>query len=171
MLVQAFRPEAAVDAYGAHVWTLQKGRTPAHGLPARPPQDDDAGRWLAQHRNGVPLMIDGPINGEWFEAYVAEFLVPTLKPGDVVILDNLSSHKRPAAREVIEAVGARMLFLPPYSSDFNPIEKAFSQLKALLRKAAERSVTGICGWIGKLFQLVEPQGARDFFTSRGYGRA
>lgn len=90
----------------------------------------------------APPVIDGPINGEWFEAYVAQVLVPTLKPGDVVILDNLSSHKRPAAREMIEAVGATMMFLPPYSPDFNPIEKAFSKLKALLRKAAERTVTG-----------------------------
>ncbi len=86
----------------------------------------------------APLVIDGPINGEWFEAYVAQVLVPTLKPGDVVILDNLSSHKRPAARALIEAAGATMVFLPPYSPDFNPIEKAFSKLKAHLRKAADR---------------------------------
>ncbi len=72
----------------------------------------------------APLVIDGPINGEWFEANVDQVLVPTLKPGDVVILDNLSSHKRPAARAMIKAAGARMLFLPPFSPDFNPIEKA-----------------------------------------------
>lgn len=90
----------------------------------------------------APLVVDGPINGEWFEAYVAQVLVPTLKPGDVVILDNLSSHKRPAAREIIEAAGARMLFLPPYSPDFNPIEKAFSKLKALLRKSGRTH----CDW-------------------------
>ncbi|MFI3905139.1 IS630 family transposase [Ochrobactrum sp. S1502_03] len=116
----------------------------------------------------APLVIDGPINGEWFEAYIAQVLVPTLKPGDVVILDNLSSHKRPAAREMIEAAGARMLFLPPYSPDFNPIEKAFSKLKALLRKAAERTVTGLWDRIGKLIDLVVPQEARNFFTSCGY---
>ena len=119
----------------------------------------------------APLVIDGPINGEWFEAYVAQVLVPTLKPGDVVILDNLSSHKRPAAREMIEAAGARMLFLPPYSPDFNPIEKAFSKLKALLRKAAERTVTGLWDRIGKLIDLVEPQEARNFFISCGYDPA
>ncbi len=105
----------------------------------------------------APLVIDGPINGEWFEAYVAQVLVPTLKPGDVVILDNLSSHKRPAAREMIEAAGARMMFLPPYSPDFNPIEKAFSKLKALLRKAAERTVSGLWDRIGQLIEFVEPQ--------------
>jgi transposase len=116
----------------------------------------------------APLVIDGPINGEWFEAYVAQVLVPTLKPGDVVILDNLSSHKRPAAREMIEAAGARMLFLPPYSPDFNPIEKAFSKLKALLRKAAERTVSDLWDRIGKLIEFVEPQEARNFFNSCGY---
>lgn len=116
----------------------------------------------------APLVIDGPINGDWFEAYVAQVLVPTLKPGDVVILDNLSSHKRPAARALIETAGARMLFLPPYSPDFNPIEKAFSKLKALLRKAAERTVAGLWDRIGKLIDLIEPQEARNFFTSCGY---
>lgn len=116
----------------------------------------------------APLVIDGPINGEWFEAYVAQVLVPTLKPGDIVILDNLSSHKRPAAREMIEAAGARMLFLPPYSPDSNPIEKAFSKLKALLRKAAERTVTGLWDRIGKLIDIIEPQEARNFFTACGY---
>lgn len=116
----------------------------------------------------APLVIDGPINGEWFEAYVAQVLVPTLKPGDVVILDNLYSHKRPAAREMIEAAGARMLFLPPYSPDFNPIEKAFSKLKALLRKAAERTVSGLWDRIGHLIEFVEPQEARNFFNSCGY---
>lgn len=116
----------------------------------------------------APLVIDGPINGEWFEAYVAQVLVPTLKPGDVVILDNLSSHKRLAAREMIEAAGARMLFLPPYSPDFNPIEKAFSKLKALLRKAAERTVSGLWDRIGQLIGFVQPQEAQNFFNSCGY---
>lgn len=116
----------------------------------------------------APLVIDGPINGKWFEAYVAQVLVPALKPGDVVILDNLSSHKRPAARELIEAVGATMMFLPPYSPDFNPIEKALSKLKALLRKAAERTVTGLWDRIGKLIDLVEPKEAQNYFNSCGY---
>lgn len=119
----------------------------------------------------APLVINGPINGEWFEAYVAQVLAPTLKPGDVVILDNLSSHKRPAAREMIEAAGATMMFLPPYSPDFNPIEKAFSKLKALLRKAAERTVTELWDRIGKLIDLVEPQEARNYFNSCGYDPA
>ena len=119
----------------------------------------------------APLVIDGPINGEWFEAYVAQVLVPTLKPGDVVILDNLSSHKRPAARALIEAAGATMVFLPPYSPDFNPIEKAFSKLKAHLRKAAERTVSGLWDMIGKLVHLVAPKGCRNYFNSCGYDPA
>ena len=78
----------------------------------------------------APMVLDGPINGDWFEAYVAQVLVPELRPGDIVIMDNLSSHKRAAVRERIEAVGATLRFLPPYSPDFNPIEKAFARLKA-----------------------------------------
>jgi len=82
----------------------------------------------------APMVLDGPINGDWFEAYVAQVLLPTLRPGDVVIMENLSSHKRAAISEMIEAKGASLRFLPPYSPDFNPIEMAFSKLKALLRK-------------------------------------
>ncbi|MBB3938434.1 transposase [Novosphingobium fluoreni] len=85
----------------------------------------------------APMVLDWPINGDWFEAYVAQVLVPELRPGDVVIMDNLSSHKRAAVKERIEAAGATLRFLPPYSPDFNSIEKAFSRLKALLRKAGE----------------------------------
>ena len=87
----------------------------------------------------APMVLDGPINGDWFEAYVRNVLAPTLRPGDIVIMDNLSSHKRTAARDLIEEAGATLRFLPPYSPDFNPIEMAFSKLKALLRKAAERT--------------------------------
>src|SRR5688500_217987 len=88
----------------------------------------------------APMVLDGPINREAFQAYVDQVLVPELSPGDVVVMDNLSSHKRPAVRRAIEAAGATLLYLPPYSPDFNPIENAFAKLKALLRKAAERTV-------------------------------
>ncbi|MDQ1158358.1 transposase [Sphingomonas sp. SORGH_AS 950] len=83
----------------------------------------------------APMVLDGPINGDWFEAYVRQVLVPDLGRGDVVIMDNLSSHKRAGVREAIEAAGARLMFLPPYSPDFSPIEKAFARLKAMLRRA------------------------------------
>ena len=101
----------------------------------------------------APMVLDGPINGDWFEAYVDQVLVPELKPGDVVVMDNLSSHKRAAVGALIEAAGARLLFLPPYSPDFNPIEKAFARLKAMLRKAGERTVSGLWHLIGKLVDL------------------
>ena len=88
----------------------------------------------------APFVLGGPINRDAFEAYVEQVLVPELRPGDIVVMDNLSSHKGPAVRTRIEAAGARLLFLPPYSPDFSPIENAFAKLKALLRKAAERTV-------------------------------
>jgi transposase len=93
----------------------------------------------------APMVLDGPMNGAWFLGYVEQVLVLTHSPGDVVILDNLPAHKGAAVGEAIEGAGARLLFLPPYSPDFNPIENAFSKLKALLRKAAARTVEEL--WI------------------------
>ena len=116
----------------------------------------------------APFVLDGPINRDAFETYVEKVLVPELRPGDVVIMDNLSSHKGPAVREMIEAAGARLLYLPPYSPDFNPIEKAFSKLKALLRKAAERTLDGLWTKIGSLIQLVTPNECRNYFAAAGY---
>ena len=91
----------------------------------------------------APFVLGQPINRDAFEAYVERVLVPELRPGDIVVMDNLSSHKGPKVRALIEAAEARLLFLPPYSPDFNPIENAFAKLKALLRKAAERTVSGL----------------------------
>ncbi|AUX69607.1 IS630 family transposase [Porphyrobacter sp. HT-58-2] len=116
----------------------------------------------------APMVLDGPINGDWFEAYVAQVLVPELRPGDVVIMDNLSSHKRAAVKERIEAVGATLRFLPPYSPDFNPIEKAFSRLKAMLRKAGERTVRGLWDLIGRLVDIFQPDECANYFSSCGY---
>ncbi len=106
----------------------------------------------------------GPINGDWFEAYVTQVLIPELRPGDVVIMDNLSSHKRASVRERIEAAGATLRFLPPYSPDFNPIEKAFSKLKAMLRKAEERTVNGLWDLIGKLVDIFKPTECANYFA-------
>jgi transposase len=116
----------------------------------------------------APMVLDGPINGDWFEAYVAQVLLPTLRSGDVVIMDNLSSHKRASVREMIEAKGARLRFLPPYSPDFNPIEMAFSKLKALLRKAAERTVDGLWAAIGRFVQIFTTQECANYFAAAGY---
>jgi transposase len=116
----------------------------------------------------APFVLDGPINREAFEAYVAQVLVPELRPGDIVIMDNLSSHKGPRVRQLIETAGARLLYLPPYSPDFNPIEKAFAKLKALLRKAAERTVAGLWDAIGRLIDAFSPQECANYFTAAGY---
>jgi len=112
----------------------------------------------------APMVLDGPINGDWFEAYVTQVLIPELRPGDVVIMDNLSSHKRASVRERIEAAGATLRFLPPYSHDFNPIEKAFSRLKAMLRKAGERTVTSLWGLIGQLVDIFQPDECANYFS-------
>ncbi len=116
----------------------------------------------------APFVIDGPINRDAFQAYVDRVLVPELSPGDIVVMDNLGSHKGPAVRAAIEAAGARLLFLPPYSPDFNPIEMAFSKLKALLRKAAERTVEGLWSTIGRLVDTVTPHECANFFAAAGY---
>lgn len=116
----------------------------------------------------APMVLDGPINGDWFEAYVRRVLAPTLRAGDVVIMDNLSSHKRASIRAMIEARGARLAFLPPYSPDFNPIEMAFAKLKALLRKAAERTVDGLWATIGRLVDVFTPQECANYFAAAGY---
>jgi len=116
----------------------------------------------------APFVLDGPINRSAFEAYVEQILVPERRVGDVVILDNLSSHKGPRVREMIEAVGARLLHLPPYSPDFNPIENAFAKLKALLRQAAARTVKGLWAAIGRLVDPFTPQECQNYFAAAGY---
>ncbi len=116
----------------------------------------------------APFVLDGPINRAAFETYVEKVLVPELRPGDVVVMDNLSSHKGPKVRELIEAAGATLLYLPPYSPDFNPIENAFAKLKALLRKATERTVDGLWTAIGRLVDTFTPQECANYFAAAGY---
>jgi transposase len=119
----------------------------------------------------APLVLDGPINGEAFQAYVDQILIPDLVPGDVVVMDNLGSHKLPGVRGAIEKAGAKLLYLPPYSPDFNPIEKAFSKLKALLRKASERTVEGLWNAIGELIDQFTPQECANYFAAAGYTKS
>jgi transposase len=114
------------------------------------------------------MVLDGPINRDAFQAYVDQVLVPELRPGDVVVMDNLSSHKGPAVRRAIEAAGASLLHLPPYSPDFNPIENAFAKLKALLRKAAERTVGALWDRIGILIEAFTPAECANYFRAAGY---
>ncbi len=117
----------------------------------------------------APCVFDGPINGESFLRYVEQFLVPSLKPGDIVVMDNLGSHKSNAVRAAIRAVGARLLFLPPYSPDLNPIEQVFAKLKHLLRLAKERTVEAAWKRIGKLLPLFTKDECRNYFLNAGYG--
>ena len=121
-------------------------------------------------RSGLvaPMVLDGPISRDAFEAYVEQVLVPDLRPGDIVIMDNLSSHKGPRVRALIEHAGAALRFLPPYSPDFNPIAKAFSKLKARLRKAAERTVDALWTAIGRLIDLFTPRECDNYFAACGY---
>ena len=116
----------------------------------------------------APMVLDGPVNGIVFQAYVEQVLVPELKPGDVVVMDNLGSHKVAGVRKAIEGAGARLLYLPPYSPDFNPIENAFAKLKALLRKAAERSVAGLWAAIAAAVTAFSPQECANYFAAAGY---
>jgi transposase len=123
---------------------------------------------LRHDRIDAPCVLDGPINGESFTAYVIQFLVPTLSPGDVVIMDNLGSHKGAAVRKAIRAAGAKLLFLPPYSPDLNPIEQVFAKLKLLLRKAAERTVEATWQRIGSLLDAFPPQECANYLRNSGY---
>ena len=123
---------------------------------------------LRQDSVTAPFVLDGPINGEWFRAYVEQVLVPTLRPGDIVVMDNLGSHKGEDVRKMIEAAGATLSFLPPYSPDLNPIEMMFAKLKALLRKADERSVTSLWKRIGKLLNHFPPNECANYLKAAGY---
>ncbi len=126
---------------------------------------------LRHDRIDAPCVLDGPINGLSFTAYVEQFLVPTLKPGDIVIMDNLGSHKGAAVRQAIRAAGAKLLFLPPYSPDLNPIEQVFAKLKLLLRKAAERSVEATWQRIGALLDAFPPHECANYLRNSGYASA
>ena len=121
-----------------------------------------------QRRITAPAVFDGPINGETFLAWVQQCLVPLLGPGDSVMMDNLSSHKVAGVREAIEAAGAVVRYLPPYSPGFNPIEQLFAKLKTLLRKAAARTIDALWHAIGHLLAAFSPAECANYFTDAGY---
>ena len=123
---------------------------------------------LRHDRIDAPCVIDGPINGVLFLAWVQQFLAPTLKPGDVVVLDNLGSHKGQAVRRAIRAAGAHLLFLPPYSPDLNPIEMMFAKLKTLLRRADERSIAAVWNRIGTLLGEFTSAECANYLRHAGY---
>jgi transposase len=123
---------------------------------------------LRVDRIEAPCVIDGPINGDRFTTYVERFLAPTLRPGDLVILDNLGSHKGGAVRRAIRARGAKLLFLPPYSPDLNPIEQVFAKLKHLMRQAAERTLEATWRRLGDLLTRFSPDECARYFEHAGY---
>jgi len=116
----------------------------------------------------APMVFDGAINGDIFYTYVEQVLLPTLKPGDIVVLDNLGSHKSARVAELIRSVGARIWFLPAYSPDLNPIEQVFSKVKRLLRKACERTFDAICNRIGKLIRKIPADECTRYIKNSGY---
>lgn len=124
----------------------------------------------ALRHNGLtaPLVVDGPINGDVFLAYVQQHLAPTLKAGDIVIMDNLAAHKRAGVREAIEAVGAKLVYLPPYSPDFNPIELVFAKLKSLLRSLEKRTIPELENTLGLLIDHFSPGECTNYFKHCGY---
>ena len=116
----------------------------------------------------APMVLDGPMNAAAFRAYVEQVLVPTLESGDIVVMDNLPAHKNAAIRNAIESKGATLRYLPPYSPDFNPIENAFAKLKALLRKAAERTIAGLWEAVGRILDTYAPAECTNYFAAAGY---
>jgi transposase len=151
-----------------------RGRCPrGERLVAKIPQ----GHWktttfvaaLRKNRITAPFVVDAPMDGEIFLTYLDQCLVPTLSPGEIVIMDNLPAHKVAGVRERIEAKGARLCRLPPYSPDLNPIEQPFAKLKAHLRKAAERSIPALWDRIGTTLQTFTPTECNNYFTHAGYG--
>ena len=136
------------------------------------------GRWTTNtfiaglRHDGIvaPWLLNGPMNGDAFLTYIATQLAPCLSAGDIVVMDNLSTHKVKGVQDLIEARGASLLYLPPYSPDLNPIEMAFAKLKALLRKAAERTEAALCERIGQLLEAFAPQECVKYLTHAGYGR-
>lgn len=123
---------------------------------------------LRQAGLAAPLVLDGPINGTAFVAWTRQFLVPELRAGDIVVMDNLGSHKVTGVREAIEAAGASLRYLPPYSPDMNPIEQVFSKLKALLQQAQQRTVQDLWDRIGLLLDAFSPEECRNYIRNSGY---
>ena len=123
---------------------------------------------LRHDRIEAPWLLEGPIDGETFRTYIERVLVPTLRPGDIVVMDNLGSHKGKAIRALIRTAGAKLLFLPKYSPDLNPIEQVFAKLKQLLRKAAARTVEAVCAAIGEILGAFTPAECANYFSNSGY---
>ena len=123
---------------------------------------------LRYDRLTAPCVLDGPVDGESFRAYIEQLLVPTLNPGDIVIMDNLGSHKTPAVSQMIAAAGAELRYLPPYSPDLNPIEQVFSKIKHWMRMAQKRNLDDTCQHLGSLVLGIKPEECSNYFRNSGY---
>ena len=123
---------------------------------------------LRLDRIDAPWLFEGPIDGETFRTYVATMLVPTLREGDIVIMDNLGSHKGKAVRDLIRSAGAKLFYLPKYSPDLNPIEQVFAKLKHLLRRAAARTIETVCAAIGQILGAFTAEECANYFRNSGY---
>ena len=145
------RPRKIVGAHEA--WLLERIESPFT---------------LRVDRIDAPCVLDGPVSAKAFQTCVEHFLIPTLAPGDVVVMDNLSSHKSAPVRKAIRKAGAHLLFLPPYSPDLNPIEQVFAKLKHMLREAAERTADATCQRIGDLLNRFSPNECANYFSNAGY---
>ena len=167
------------DQHDPPAWALQSRRSPGRQGAARPLAHADPGlrrgrlflAALRHDRITAPCVIDGPINGTSFRAYVEQFLVPTLSSGDVVVMDNLGSHKGKVVRRLIRAAGAKLFFLPRYSPDLNPIEQVFAKLKTLLRKTDPRTIETTWRGIGDLLDRFTPQECANYLANAGYASA
>ena len=125
---------------------------------------------LRHDRIEAPWFLEGPIDGDSFRLYVEKVLLPTLRPGDIVVLDNLGSHRGKIVRQLIRSVGAKLFFLPKYSPDLNPIEQVFAKLKHFLRKVAARTVEAVCLAIGDVLQLFTTEECACYLANSGYRR-
>ena len=180
-----FLDETGVTTNPSAGWQSQPLRTGMVRRYGRAPRGQrvrgyaPAGHWKVTtflaglDRDGIvaPFVVDEPMNRAIFTQYVRQYLAPELKPGDIVILDNLSSHKGAEAAALVEAQGARMLFLPPYSPDLNPIEMVFAKLKHLLRKAGEQTREGLWNRIGHLLDNFPPAQCQNYLRHAGYASA
>jgi transposase len=163
-----------IDETGASTKMARRYGRAARGERCRAPVPH--GHWktttfvgaLRHDRLTAPMVLDGPMNGAAFQAYVEQVLAPTLRPGDIVVLDNLPAHKPAAVRQAIEVTGAELRFLPPYSPDFNPIEMAFAKLKAWLNRIAARTIDDLWNTIGAAIKQFTPAECRNYFQAAGY---
>jgi len=158
-----FIDETCTNTYGAPTRALPARRAADRLCSTRPLEDNHFGGWLAASRNGRPFVLEGAMNGPMFLAYVQQCLAPTLRRGDIVVMDNLPAHKVAGVEEAIEAAGARLRYLPPYSPGLKPIEPAFSKVKAHLRKAAEHTIPRLVRRIRRIDAKC-----RNFFRHAGY---